>query len=132
MNEVLTRMSYLFNCLLFFFSFCLFEQYSFFYCESNEVYWYLLVRQEKKAWLTALRDIIEAARAGTTPVQALLAERATTDEKGGASRATLRDVEEKMKSIRVTPKSVNPAATKAKAAAARQVRNDTDVFVGFL
>ena len=70
--------------------------------------------------MTALKDIVEAARAGTTPVQALLQERAAKSATG--KKSTLRDVEEKMKSIRVLPKSINPQATKAKAAAARQVR----------
>ena len=86
---------------------------------NNEI---VLVSQEKKSWLQALKDIKEAARAGTTPVRALLAERGMSDEKTGVPRTTLRDVEKKMKSIRVKPESVNPKATKDKAAAVKQVR----------
>lgn len=41
---------------------------------------------------------------------------------GAKQTTTLKEVEEKFKSIRVTPRSVNPAATKAKAAASKQVR----------
>ncbi len=35
----------------------------------------LFRQQEKKSWMTAIRDIVEAARANTTPVTALLQER---------------------------------------------------------
>ena len=83
----------------------------------------VLVSQEKKSWMTALKDIREAALAGTTPVKAMLAEREMGDQKGGVPATTLRDVEAKMKSIRVKPESVNPEATKTKAKAVRKVCN---------
>ena len=69
--------------------------------------------KDRRAWLTALQDIREAAKAGTTPVKALLEDRYQNAQ---LRKNALSEVEERIKSIKVKGTSANPIHVRLKAA----------------
>lgn len=68
---------------------------------------------ERKAWMSALLEIVDAAKTGTTPVQAILKERMT--QKKGGSKMSIEQATSRLKSVRLrdgTGKTPEPAPPK--------------------